>query len=236
MIFTDGLMAFDNYVKNDPAVKNEVQFLFLIRKTIAMAGTRQFDEVDMLEKALALFWKKGYRATSMMDLAKASGVQRGSLYNAYGSKRVIFIKAFCQHSQKVIEQVERTLADPNLTVAITAFFEFMVQRLCNDPERKGCFSTRIIMEATERDGVQEDSAILEQLTVFLNDLEQRIVNRLTLAQEAGCFDGDCRATAQYLMAIARGMAVMERIYFDRQRLQTTYRMAIEMLPIDEVGA
>ncbi|MCZ7153843.1 TetR/AcrR family transcriptional regulator, partial [Salmonella enterica] len=57
-----------------------------------MAGVRQFDEGLALDKALALFWQKGYAATSMQELAAATGVQRGSLYNAYGDKETLFLR------------------------------------------------------------------------------------------------------------------------------------------------
>ena len=51
-----------------------------------MVGTRQFDEDEMLAGALEVFWRKGFTGTSMIDLAEATGIQRGSLYNAYGDK------------------------------------------------------------------------------------------------------------------------------------------------------
>ena len=51
-----------------------------------MVGTRQFDEDALLEAALRAFWQNGFVATSMIDVAEATGVQRGSLYNAYGDK------------------------------------------------------------------------------------------------------------------------------------------------------
>ena len=56
-----------------------------------MVGTRQFDEDALLEAALNTFWQNGFTATSMIDVAEATGVQRGSLYNAYGDKRGIFL-------------------------------------------------------------------------------------------------------------------------------------------------
>ena len=59
-----------------------------------MAGVRQFDEGAMIATALDLFWRQGLAATSMPDLAQATGIQRGSLYNAYGDKETIFLRSF----------------------------------------------------------------------------------------------------------------------------------------------
>ena len=55
-----------------------------------MVGVRQFDEQEMIATALDVFWRKGLHDATMQDLAAATGVQRGSLYNAYGDKEAIF--------------------------------------------------------------------------------------------------------------------------------------------------
>src|ERR1700692_295496 len=76
----------DTIVKIDIAVNNEV--------SDSMVGTRQFDEDALLEAALKTFWQNGFAATSMIDVAEATGVQRGSLYNAYGDKERLFLLPF----------------------------------------------------------------------------------------------------------------------------------------------
>lgn len=58
-----------------------------------MARPREFDEQEALEKAMQLFWTKGYEATSMTDLTEAMGLNKGSLYAAFGSKHDLFISA-----------------------------------------------------------------------------------------------------------------------------------------------
>ncbi|MEX3629140.1 MAG: helix-turn-helix domain-containing protein [Burkholderia sp.] len=77
-----------------------------------MAGVRQFDEGEMLDKALALFWKKGYADTSMQELAAATGVQRGSLYNAYRDKETLFLRVFKVYAARFLEGARRTLEAP----------------------------------------------------------------------------------------------------------------------------
>ncbi len=67
-----------------------------------MAGVRQFDEAAAMEAALSLFWRQGLAATSMPDLAGATGVQRGSLYNAYGDKEAIFLRAFDLYAERFL--------------------------------------------------------------------------------------------------------------------------------------
>jgi TetR/AcrR family transcriptional regulator, transcriptional repressor for nem operon len=55
-----------------------------------MAGVRQFDRADVLDRAMVLFWKRGYEATSIRDLLTATGINRGSLYATFGDKKRLF--------------------------------------------------------------------------------------------------------------------------------------------------
>jgi TetR/AcrR family transcriptional regulator, transcriptional repressor for nem operon len=70
-----------------------------------MSGRRQFNEQQTLERALDVFWTKGYGATSMNDLAAATGVQRGSLYNAYDGKETLFLRVYELHSRQLLTDV-----------------------------------------------------------------------------------------------------------------------------------
>jgi TetR/AcrR family transcriptional regulator, transcriptional repressor for nem operon len=64
-----------------------------LRDISLMVGVRQFDEERVLARALEVFREKSLRTASMQDLARATGVQRGSLYDAYGNKEELFLRA-----------------------------------------------------------------------------------------------------------------------------------------------
>jgi AcrR family transcriptional regulator len=191
-----------------------------------MAGTRQFNEADMLNKALNLFWEKGFQATSMIDLSKATGIQRGSLYNAYKSKTTLFIKAFDNYAKQLLEQIEELLSHPDLKTAITQFFESMTRRLCEDPQGNGCLSTRTMMESQKKDEI-----IMEKLIELLDNAEALIRKRLDKAKQLGKYDGNSQDTARYLVALSRGLAVIERVYGDENRMKAVYKTAVDTLPI-----
>ena len=76
-----------------------------------MVGVRQFDEQEVIALALDVFWRKGLNDATMQDLAAATGVQRGSLYNAYGDKEAIFLRAFDQYARDFLESVAKLLAE-----------------------------------------------------------------------------------------------------------------------------
>src|ERR1700748_2100418 len=66
-----------------------------------MARTKDFDENEVLMKAMNLFWYKGYNGTSMQDLVDGLGISRSSLYDTYGDKHTLFIKALESYRESV---------------------------------------------------------------------------------------------------------------------------------------
>ena len=75
-----------------------------------MPRVKSFDEKEVLDKAIHLFWKQGYTATSIQDLVTHLGINRASLYDTFGDKEELFKKAF--------EQYRKTSFD-----GLTQFFE-----------------------------------------------------------------------------------------------------------------
>src|SRR3569833_3498490 len=88
-----------------------------------VAGKRQFDERRTLELARDIFWAKGYGATSIQDIANASGVLRGSLYNAYQDKATLFLQVFEDYARDFLAEAARVLADPDVGRAQRAFYD-----------------------------------------------------------------------------------------------------------------
>src|SRR5262249_57323898 len=66
-----------------------------------MAGTKQFDHGTVVDRAMMLFWRKGYGRTSIQDVEKATRLRRGSLYNAFGDKQGLFVAALKRYETTV---------------------------------------------------------------------------------------------------------------------------------------
>ncbi|NEO92378.1 MAG: TetR/AcrR family transcriptional regulator, partial [Moorea sp. SIO3G5] len=78
-----------------------------------MVGRKlEFDREEALEKAMDLFWSKGYNATGLNDLLKHMGIQRQSLYNTFGSKHALFLEAVQNYGQTVVCCIEQRLNEP----------------------------------------------------------------------------------------------------------------------------
>jgi len=190
-----------------------------------MVGTRKFNEEEILNIVVDVFSRKGFNATTMLDLAKETGVQRGSLYNAYQNKDIIFFKAFSHYTDNFLTFIEGELQNADAKKAFTQLFKTVVERLCSDKEARGCFSTRAIMEAA-----QKCPDIHVCLTRFLDGLEVIMKNRLEQAIKDQQFIGNAQSTARYLVSLTRGIAVIERAYNDKARMTDIYQTALEFMP------
>jgi len=190
-----------------------------------MVGTRKFNEEEILSIVINVFRDKGYTATTMLDLAKETGVQRGSLYNAYKNKNTLFLKAFDYYTQQFLEIIEKDLAHPDAKIAFTQLFANSVNRLMADEQKRGCFSTRTIMEA-----IRQCPDIQQCLSVFLDGLQEKIHERLIKAHDDGEFLGEPLRYARYLVALTRGVAVIEQAYSDKEHMADIYNTAIAQMP------
>src|SRR6202008_2610024 len=124
-----------------------------------MARPREFDEVTALEAAIECFWQRGYEATSVRDLAVRMGISAPSLYNVYGNKHDLFVRAlerYLDHSTRArITRLEDSLPPKQ---AIRRFMEEIIERSVNDRERRGCFLINSALEVAPHD--KELSALI----------------------------------------------------------------------------
>src|SRR6516162_11017690 len=117
-----------------------------------MARPREFDETTALDAAIACFWHRGYKATSVRDLADSMGISGPSLYNAFGDKRALFVAAlerYLDHSTRArIKRLEDVLPPKR---AVRRFIEEIIERSLRDRERRGCFLINSALEVAPHD-------------------------------------------------------------------------------------
>src|SRR3954452_16874574 len=111
-----------------------------------MVGTRQFDEDELLEAALRTFWQNGFASTSMIDVAEVTGVQRGSLYNAYGDKEQLFLLAYERYAGRFLDSVRQALSHHDHVVALTTLFKQVVDNMSEGAPSRGCITTKTAIE------------------------------------------------------------------------------------------
>lgn len=112
-----------------------------------MPRTEDFNRTEVLDKAKNTFWLKGYNGTSMQDLVDATGLNRSSLYNSFGSKMELFeasLRQYQQESGQVFDKARQK--NRNAIETIGLIFLYVMDDMKNDPQSKGCM---IINCATE---------------------------------------------------------------------------------------
>jgi TetR/AcrR family transcriptional regulator, transcriptional repressor for nem operon len=109
-----------------------------------MPRPRSFDTDAVIEQLCDYFWEHGYSATSLDDLAKELGIKRGSLFNAFGSKEVLFNAAFERYDRKIRAAFETT--DRGIP-AISHYFHNAIEIATTKEMGRGCFLVNLLMSA-----------------------------------------------------------------------------------------
>ncbi|NIP58975.1 MAG: TetR family transcriptional regulator, partial [Gemmatimonadetes bacterium] len=106
-----------------------------------MARPREFDETQTLHRVLDVFWRKGYRQTSLEDLEDATGLHRGSLYNAFGDKRALYRKALDRYREWLTTDgpMAQLVGDQKGAETLRAFIGTFVRSLGDPGSPRGCF-------------------------------------------------------------------------------------------------
>lgn len=117
-----------------------------------MARTKDFDENEVLNKAICLFWHKGYNGTSMQDLVEGLGISRSSLYDTYGDKHTLYLKALEGYQQSAGNELNRILSGAkSAKETLKELMEWVVYNLVNDKDHKGCFMVNAKIETAATD-------------------------------------------------------------------------------------
>jgi len=165
------------------------------------------------------FWERGYRETSVDDLVEATGVQPGSLYNAFpGGKRGLFLKALERYSKLVVPAKLGALEDPGAGLAeLRAYFDGLVDDLTTPEGRIGCLMVNSTVELAA-----EDSEIGAIVRNHMQRLERNAKRALRNAQRRGEIADhvDPRARAAQLMATGMGLMVVGKTDPGRKVLET----------------
>lgn len=131
---------------------------------------RQFEHGAVLLRALEVFWRQGYAATTIDNLATAMGLNKPSLYNAYGDKQTIYRQAFAAFMAQVEQEVAAALASsPDIRAALTRFFEGALAVYCAESPALGCFAVcTATAEAVAHTDIQQDlAAVIAGLDAML---------------------------------------------------------------------
>jgi TetR/AcrR family transcriptional repressor of nem operon len=188
-----------------------------------MPGTRQFDHDTVVERAMMLFWRKGYGATSIDDLEKATRLRRGSLYNAFGDKQGLFVAALKRYAAIITEERIKRLSNPDPRKGIEGFFDILIAQLSEPSRPRGCLHTNTSLEFPH--APDEVLRIIAERTAAI---EGAIYIMLRRAQAECMLDpkADARALARFYLGVAKGITVLHKVFGDTLALRDIVKVAI----------
>jgi len=158
---------------------------------------------------MQVFWKKGYQATSVQDLVEATGLQRGSLYGAFGNKHELYLEALGAYADATLDGIGKLIRDSEDPV--DGLRQFIrnggVQSQSATAARRGCLIGNTCSEL-----VAHDTAVRERVASFLDDMQSTMAGALRDGQALGTFDAtrDPEAVTRLLQCSMQGLALLAR--------------------------
>ncbi len=192
-----------------------------------MPRPRQFEREDVVQKALEIFWRQGYQATSVQDLVAATGLNRGSLYDTFGDKHGLFLEVVEYYRSHVTARRLAKLEEPgSAREKIATFFKEVVEFSLGEGRLLGCLMTNSAIELAPHD---RDTRLA--VAANMGAMEAAFRRVLTRAKRDGELAADKSPTdlARFLTATANGLRVMAKVSPDRTTLRSVVRIALEAL-------
>lgn len=192
-----------------------------------MARTKAFDETEVIDRALAMFWQQGYEATSVRDLLSHAGISSSSLYATFGDKHELFCAALDRYRALEREQFAAILADSQaIRPTLNDLYATLIDTLLLDDGSRGSFTLNAAIELGGR-----DLPVLDRLRHHFDDVCGMLASRLAEAQARGEINAVTPAAdlARYLLFGLYSLATMARIYPDRELLEGMAGMLMAIL-------
>ena len=187
---------------------------------------KQFDPDEALEKAVQLFWSNGYAATGMAELQAQMGIGRKSLYDTFGNKRELFIKALQLYSKTVPSQLVDALNKDGSPLENVRETMRMLQEWHSIPDSTGClYGSSMAQFGTA------DPEMAEILRSHIGSLEQAFYNAFKRAQEVGELDDtvNIRDLARMYEGIHQGLALIGQVHTAPEVTRSIVNGALAML-------
>lgn len=165
-----------------------------------MARCVEFNENETIEKAMNVFWEKGYNATSMQDLVDAMQINRSSLYNTFGDKHNLFLKCLSNYfDNAMLELKEKVALEKSSKQALINIIRDKASWIVDC--EKGCLGMKTIFEIAPEDlqvrnQMQKNNEIY---LLFLSEVVQKAIDNKELDN-----DSDAKLIAEYIVTSFTG--------------------------------
>ena len=192
-----------------------------------MARTKDFNEEEVLEKALNIFWQKGYNGTSMQDLVDGLGISRSSMYDTYTDKYSLFIKSLERYRERTAREMMQMInqaASPK--AVIKKIFQSVVTESLFDKVQRGCFLVNTCVE-----NATHDKAVAKIVNENMQDFEDAFYHAIKKGQEIGEImnRNDARALARFVINNINGIRISAKAGADKKVYEDVMKVTLSVL-------
>ncbi|HHY2677162.1 TPA: TetR/AcrR family transcriptional regulator [Bacillus toyonensis] len=171
-----------------------------------MARTREFDEDQVLDAAMQLFWEKGYEATSLSDLTSRMGIQRPSIYSTFGDKKELFEATLRRYTMSRASDIRNRLqSHSSVKESFSIFFADVVNEEYAEDISKGCFCINTMVELAPHD--ERFEILTREHQMYLAVIFQETIERGIQSGELEV-NTDAKSLSQALIVALIGLTVM----------------------------
>ena len=197
------------------------------QKEEARGRPRAFDIDRALDRALQVFWRQGYEGTSLSDLTKAMGINRPSLYAAFGNKEELFRKVLDRYAKGPSSRVSQALSEPSAYAAAKRLLYANAELQTNPKNPRGCLTVHGALTCSPENETIRRELASRRLTAG-NDL----LKRLEQAKAEGEIpqSADPAELARYFIAVIQGMSVQATSGASRRQLEKVADLALLAWP------
>jgi AcrR family transcriptional regulator len=188
---------------------------------------RIFDMNEALDKALEIFWKRGYEGASIAELTETLGITKPSLYTAFGNKEELFKKALSRYAAGPVAFVSNIVNEPTARKVAESFLFQSAEFLTDASHPQGC----MIVQGALSSG--ESTDIVKNILIKYRDSYE---NLLTVRFEKAKVDGDLssednpKVLAKYLATLHQGMSVQATSGATKKELLNVAKLAMKVWP------
>ncbi len=192
-----------------------------------MARPREFEADAVLERAMQVFWAKGYESTSLDDLCDATSLNRSSLYAAFGDKRALFLETIDRYGDRAVARVTGALSRGlPIRDGMASFLAEMIDQIVAGPGRSGCFIGNCAAEVA-----RHDRTAAAKVRRNLKRVEGAFHDGLARAKTRGELSGgaDIDALARFFVASTQGLRLVGKTAPEREVLEDIARVMLRSL-------
>ncbi|MEV0237065.1 TetR/AcrR family transcriptional regulator [Nonomuraea sp. NPDC050786] len=192
-----------------------------------MGRPKQFDPDVAVDRAMDVFWRKGYAGTTPQDLVDALGIGKGSLYNTFGSKHALFEAALSRYRDSQAAALIELLGEPGPTKdRLRGALRLLAEMDLADPDRRGCLAVNTAAELGRAD--ESAAQLVRRMLDRTEDAFRALIEEGQRAGEIAA-DRDAHAIGSLLLNTVVGMRLIARVADGPERLDRVIDAVIDSL-------